>query len=109
MHLYPGYWTGISGFLDDSKNLNEKVFKEIKEETGLTKKNILSIKLGSIFDQDEKKYKKTWIVHPVLVNVNTNKIELDWEAQNYKWIKLEEAKKLKLLPGFDLVLKALFK
>lgn len=109
LRLYPGCWNGISGFLDDNKSLEEKVFEEIKEEVGLSKKNIISIQYGQIFDQEEPKYKKTWIVHPVLVKVNTNKIKLDWEAQNYKWIKLEEIKKLKLLPGFDLVVKTLIK
>jgi len=108
LRLYPGYWNGISGFLDSDSSLKEKVFEELKEEVGLNKKNVLSIHSGQIFDQDEPKYKKTWIVHPVLVKVNTDKIKLDWEAKNYKWIKLEEVKKLKLLPGFDLVIKTLF-
>jgi isopentenyldiphosphate isomerase len=109
LRLYPGYWNGISGFLDDKKSLKAKVFEEIKEETGLTKKNIISIHFGQVFDQEEPKYKKTWIVHPVLVVINTDKIKLDWEAKNYKWIKPKEVKKLKLLPSFDLVIKALLK
>ena len=109
MRLYPGHWNGISGFLDDNKSLKEKVWEELKEEVGLSKKHIVSINPGTVFDQEEPKYKKTWIVHPVLVKVNTDKIKLDWEAQNYKWLKLAEVKKLKLLPGFDQVLKALFK
>ena len=109
MRLYPLHWNGISGFLDDSKSLKEKVEEELREELGLSKNKIISIKIGAIMDQEAPKYKKTWIVHPVRVAVNTDKITLDWEAQNFKWIKPSEAKKLKLLPGFDLVLKALFK
>jgi isopentenyldiphosphate isomerase len=109
MKLYPGYWNGISGFLDDNKSLKEKVYEELTEEVGITKKNIISITPGQIFNQDEPKYKKTWIVHPVLVKVNTDTITLDWEAQNYKWITLKEIHNLKLLPGFKLVIKALFK
>ena len=108
MRLYPGYWNGISGFLDDSKSLEEKIIEEIKEEVGLNKENIISIRLGQIFDQDEEKYKKTWIVHPVLVKINTEKIALDWEAQNHKWVTLKEIKKMDLLPGFDRVIGALF-
>jgi len=107
LRLYPGYWNGISGFLDDNKSLKEKVLEEIKEEVGLNKKNVISIHLGQIFDQEEPKYKKIWITHPVLVRVNTDKIKLDWEAQDYKWIDLKELKKLKLLPSFDLVVKTL--
>ena len=107
MKLYPSYWNGLSGFLDDNKSLKEKVFQELKEEVGLNEKDILSIKIGNIFDQDEPKYKKTWIVHPVLVNIKTNEIKLDWEAQDYRWVNLKEIKKMKLLPGFDDVLKSL--
>jgi isopentenyldiphosphate isomerase len=109
LNFYPGYWNGISGFLDDSKSLEEKAKQEIKEELGIGEEHIISIRLGEIFDQEEPKYKKTWIVHPVLVEVNTDKIFLDWEAQNYQWTDLEKVKNLELLPGFNQVLQKLFK
>ena len=108
LNFYPGYWNGISGFLDDSKSLKEKVYQEVKEELGISKKNVLSMRLGEVFDQEEPKYEKTWIVHPVLVEVNTDKITLDREARNYRWLNLEDAADLKLLPGFDKVLQNLF-
>jgi ADP-ribose pyrophosphatase YjhB (NUDIX family) len=104
LRLYPGYWNGISGFLDDNKGLEEKVYEELKEEIGMKKGDVVSIILGTIFDQEEYQYKKTWIVHPVLVTVNTDKVKLDWEAKNFKWVKREGALKMKLLPGFDEVL-----
>lgn len=107
LNLYPGYWNGISGFLDDTKSLKEKVENELKEEAGLKKENIKKIILGEIFNQDEPFYKKTWIVHPVLVDVSTGKIKLDWEAEDYKWIKSEDTANFKLLPGFEKVLKNL--
>ena len=107
LNFYPGYWNGISGFLDDQRSLNQKVFDELKEELGIHKTKIKKIKLGEIFDQEETKYKKTWIVHPVLVEVETDKIKLDWEARNYQWLAVEEVWKLKLLPGFGEVLKRL--
>ena len=109
MRLYPGYWNGVSGFLDDNKSLTEKVYEELHEELGLEKGDIISIKPGQVFEQDEEKYKKTWIVHPVLVTVKTDDIELDWEAKSYQWLIPREARKLNLLPGFDQVLDALFK
>lgn len=109
LNFYPGYWNGISGFLDDKRSLEEKVRDELKEELGVLKNKIKSIRLGEIFDQEASKYKKTWIVHPILAEVSTDKIKLDWEARNYKWIKFDEAKKLELLPGFDEVLKKLSK
>jgi 8-oxo-dGTP pyrophosphatase MutT (NUDIX family) len=107
LFFYPGYWNGVSGFLDNQRSLSEKVADEIEEELGIPKSKIEQIRLGEIFDQEEPKYKKTWIVHPVLVEVKTDKVKLDWEAEDYKWFTPKEAKKLKLLPGFDEVLRRL--
>ena len=109
LNFYPSLWNGVSGFLDDQQNFKQKVVTEIKEELGIAKKNIISIKVGNIFHQEAPKYKKVWIVHPVLVEVNSDKVKLDWEAQDYKWMKFSEAKKFKLLPGFEQVLKEIKK
>ncbi len=40
------------------------------------------------FDPDEQ---KTWLVHPVLVELKQRpKIKLDWEHTDYKWITPDE-------------------
>jgi len=109
LNFYPGYWNGISGFLDDKRSFEQKVKDELMEELGIPNNKIKNIRLGEIFHQEAPKYKKSWIVHPVLIEVSGNKIKLDWEARNFKWVKLEDIKKLKLLPGFDDVLKKLSK
>jgi len=109
LNFYPGYWNGVSGFLDDQRSLQEKVEDELQEELGVPNEKINQIKLGEIFDQEEPKYNKTWIVHPVFVEVDTNKVKLDWEARSYKWVNLEEVRELNLLPGFDQVLEKLSK
>jgi 8-oxo-dGTP pyrophosphatase MutT (NUDIX family) len=107
MRLYPNFWNGISGFLDDNKSLKEKVAEELWEELGLAAEHIISIKQGQIFNQESEEYKKTWIVHPVLVDINTNMITLDHEATSYQWLQLSEIRQLTLLPGFDHVLSAI--
>jgi 8-oxo-dGTP pyrophosphatase MutT (NUDIX family) len=107
LNFYPGYWNGVSGFLDDFRSLKEKVSDELREEVGIPKTKIGRIRLGRIFDQEEPKYNKTWIVHPVLVEVKTGQVKLDWEAEGYRWVQLREAKRLKLLPGFRAVLEEL--
>lgn len=104
LNFYSGYWNGISGFLDDNRSFEQKVKDELWEELGIPGRTVKKIRLCEIFHQEASKYKKTWIVHPVLVEIKTDKVRLDWEARNYKWIKISEAKKIKLLPGFDQVL-----
>lgn len=109
MNLYQNYWSGISGFLDDWRSVSEKAEQELKEEVGIDRKSIDSIKQGTVFEQEEPKYEKTWIVHPVLVKIRKCEVVLDWEAKEYKWIKPNEAKNFKLVPGFDRVIKTFFK
>lgn len=108
MRLYPNFWNGISGFLDDGRSIEEKVKDELREELGIEASDIISIHRGPVFNQEEEKYSKTWIVHSILVDVKTDKVKLDWEAQNYKWIKIGDVKTFDLLPGFDKVLASLF-
>ncbi|MEK7554628.1 MAG: NUDIX domain-containing protein [Patescibacteria group bacterium] len=103
MNIYPGFWNAIGGYLDDGKTIEEKVKEELCEETGITEKDIISIRTGPAREMDEEKYQKTWIIHPVLVEVNTDKIVLDWEADSYRWVTVEEARREKnvvpSLPG----------
>ena len=104
LKFYPGYWNGISGFLDDKRSLEQNVKDELREEVGLGAGQIKRVRLGGIFHEEAPRYKKTWIVHPVLVEVITNKVKLDWEAENYKWVTLRQVRRLKLMPGFGRVL-----
>lgn len=107
LNFYPNYWNGISGFLDDAKTLEEKVREELTEELSLPAATIVSITQIGLFEQDAPEHRKVWIVHPVLIEINTDAIQLDWEAQAYKWVTFEEALTHLLLPGFDHVLQTI--
>ena len=108
LKLYPDFWNGISGFLDDQQSLEDKVKEEIQEELGMSPDHIQEIRLGTIFHQDAPEYKKTWIVHPLLVDVTTNKVHLDWEAKEFAWVPIQDVQKYNVLPGFDRVLQNFF-
>lgn len=107
LHFYPGCWNGVSGFLDDQQSLIQKVKSEIKEETGIAGHHIKKITPGAIFHEESKKYKKTWIVHPVLVDVDTEVVKLDWEGATYAWMTPREARIYSFGANFDQVLKNL--
>ncbi len=100
MSLYPGFWNGISGFLDDAKTITEKVQEELHEEVGIGPDQIQTVTLGQIFHQHDDSYQKTWIVHPVLVTVSTDDVVLNWEAEEYAWITRDQVSAYNLLPGF---------
>ncbi len=107
LKFYPDCWSGVSGFLDDSKSVEEKVKEELKEEIGIGGNDILSIKPGEMFERIDPDYNKKWLVHPVLVELKTDKIVLNWEAEDYHWVELNELKNFELIPGFDLLLEKL--
>lgn len=108
MKFYRNRWSGIAGYLDDNKNVEGKTKEELKEEIGIDEKDIISIIKGEVFEWDEPKYDKIWITHPVLVELNTDKVGLNWEAQDYRWINREEIKNFNVIPSFNKVLKIFF-
>ena len=55
LRLYPNYWNGISGFLDDDRSVLEKVKDEIREETGIViPKGVPIYYLGSTDGENEQ-------------------------------------------------------
>lgn len=104
MRLYPGYWNGISGFLDDNQSVEEKVHQELQEELSIAPDQIETLQRGQLLLQEAPEYHKTWLVVPVLARVKTTRFTLDWEARQAAWFTASEVDELKLLPGFDAVI-----
>jgi len=88
--FYPGYWHCIAGFIDEKKPVLQKAKEEIFEETGMKEKDISSIELKRIVPAKDVVYDKIWIIHFVLAQTSTDKITLDWEATDHKWINIHE-------------------
>ncbi|HEY1835308.1 MAG TPA: NUDIX domain-containing protein [Candidatus Saccharimonadales bacterium] len=108
MRLYPGYWNNIAGFLDDDRDVKDKVCEELYEELGLSKSDVVKLTIARPLCQEAPEYNKTWLVIPVLANVKTANFKLDWEAAEAKWFVPNETRSLKLLPGFAEVLAQFF-
>jgi len=95
---YKGYWNTVAGYYDEPKSLKEKALEELKEETGITKKYVKTIKVGKMFRFHDKKINKIWLVNPILINLKKKpKIKLDFEHTEAIWIKPEEIKKYKIV------------
>ena len=103
---YPGKWNTVTGYLDEVKTIREKVLEEIKEEIGMNKDNILSYDLVESYRFKDLSANKTWIVHPVLVELKDKPvIRLDWEHTEYRWIRPDEIKNFDVVPRLDESLK----
>jgi len=110
VRTYQGKWNTVAGYLDERRPIREKILEEIKEELGISEDNILSIYLGEPYEFTDEKANKTWIVHPVLVELkNKPEIKLDWEHTEYKWIRPEELKDFDTVPKLGKSLENAFK
>ncbi len=88
---YKGRWAGVSGYLDMDNPL-EQAKTEIEEETKLDGKLLSK---GEIVRTREGR--KIWNVHPFLFEVD-GEPELDWESEEYKWVRPDKIKKMKTVP-----------
>jgi 8-oxo-dGTP pyrophosphatase MutT (NUDIX family) len=101
---YPNRWSFCSGYVKEFESAEETVLREIKEETGLDAK---IIKKGKLFQKDDKKNGKSWVIVPFLCSVNSNNIKLDHENKEFKWINHKDINKYPTVPGLEKDLKVL--
>src|SRR5919198_5564430 len=94
-----GKWAAVSGYIERQQEPLIQAFKEAYEETGLTNKNIKVLNQGQLLEAtDNPPNNVTWVVHPFYFRTNTNEIILDWEHDQYKWIKPAEIENSDTVP-----------
>jgi len=108
---YKGLWSGVSGYVEKHEKPIDTAYKEIYEETGLSKNEVEFIKsVDSIsFEDTYKEEKYSWTVFPFLFFKKNGKINIDWEHSDYKWISAKDLEKFDTVPHFLDVVSSLFK
>ena len=101
---YPSKWSFCSGFVKEFEAAEDTVIREIKEETGL---NAKILKRGNLFEVEDKKKNKRWVVTCFLCKVNSNKAILDHENTEFRWIDFKDINKYDTVPGLKKDLKVL--
>jgi len=102
VRTYQRKWNAIAGYLDELKPILEKAIEEIQEEAQINRDKILSLHIGETYKLKDNKVNKTWIIHPVLVELKElPDIRLDWEHTEYKWIKPKELKKFDIVTNLE--------
>ncbi len=105
---YRRSWAGVSGYMET--NPIDQAFTEISQETQLFKKDIKLIKKGRPLEVIDKDLNRKWIVHPFLFHVKApDKIKIDWEHTEARWIKPSELKKYETVPGLAKALSRVYK
>jgi isopentenyldiphosphate isomerase len=102
VRVYQGLWNSVAGYLDEFRPLKEKAHEELREELGINANIIKQTKLGHPYELTDDKAKKTWVIFPVLVELNKEPaIKLDWEHADYKWIDPADLKSFDIVPDLD--------
>jgi len=99
---YKGKWNFVAGYLDELRPIREKILEELNEELGLDESFVSSICFGEPYKFKDKEINKTWIIHPVLVELKrAPEIKLDWEHVEYKWLEPEDVKNFDIVPRLE--------
>ncbi|MBD3163814.1 NUDIX domain-containing protein [Candidatus Woesearchaeota archaeon] len=93
---YPGCWGFCSGFVKEFEAAEDTVLREIKEETGL---DASITKEGGLIKVKDAALAKNWAIMAFLCSAADDKVGLDHENSEYKWITREEIGNYKFVPG----------
>ena len=96
---YRGKWAGVSGYIEEGKKPVEQAWVEIKEETVLDSGDVELVGEGLPLEVVDAELGRKWIVHPFRFRVlKPEKIRIDWEHTEAKWIAPEDIDKHETVP-----------
>jgi len=94
---YQGRWAGVSGYIETTAD--EQALVEIEEEAGLSQEDLKLIDKGEPLSIEDERIGIKWVVHPYLFHIeNRDKIKIDWEHKETKWIKPGEIANYQTVP-----------
>lgn len=97
---YQHRWAGVSGYVEPGVTPPQQARQELEEELELKESDLSFVKAGQSLETIDEKLDKKWIVHPFRFYLNDiQKIHLDWENTEYRWVKPEEIKNYPTVPN----------
>jgi len=112
VRTYKGLWSGVSGYVEENERPKDTAYKEINEEVGLNKKEVKLVRNADPIEFSDEYENETynWKIFPFLFEtVKKDKINIDWEHSDYKWISPKDVEKFDTVPHFLDVVSSLFK
>ena len=97
---YRGKWAGVSGYIEAGITPSQQAWTEIKEEAGLDRNDFELVREGQPLEVVDTELGRKWIVHPFHFRVlRPEKIKIDWEHTEAKWIDPEEIGQHETIPN----------
>ena len=103
VRTYKGMWGGVAGYIEENEKPYQTAFKEIKEEVGLENEDVELLNyLDPIsFTDFYEGIRYDWEIFSFLFKIKkNNKIKIDWEHSEYRWIAPSQIKKFDTVPHF---------
>ena len=99
VRTHRGKWAGVSGGIDAVTPL-QQALQEMREETGLGENEVWLLRQGEPLKVPDAENNVEWRVHPFLFAVQEpDRIRLDWEHTESRWIAPGDLVKLDTVPG----------
>lgn len=95
---FQGRWAGVSGFLAGAVP-REQALREIEEECGLRPEVVHPVRQGvPVYARHGG---RVFVVHPFRFRTDDERIRLDWEHTEFRWIRPEELGEFDTVPKLD--------
>jgi len=98
---YKEMWGVVAGYIEKDEKPIDTAIKEIKEEIGFNESNyrlVKSLDPVRLIDYYEGK-KFDWQIYPFLFIIEKkDKINIDWEHLEYRWVRPSELKNYRTVP-----------
>ncbi len=105
---YRRSWAGVSGYIET--NDIDQAYTEIREETELYKNDVRLVRKGEPIEVIDRNLNRKWVVHPFLFHVkDPEKVKIDWEHTEMRWIKPSEMRRYHTVPGLKEALARVYK
>ena len=97
---YRGKWAGVSGYIEAGSTPLQQAWTEIREEVGLAADDVELVREGLPLEVEDTQISRKWVVHPFRFRVlKPEKIRIDWEHTESRWIAPEDIGQFETVPG----------
>jgi len=96
---YRGRWAGVSGYLEEGNTPYQQALEELREEAGLAEEDLELLKTGEPLEAVDEELGRKWVIHPFRFRLlSLEKLRIDWEHTEFRWIKPEKITEFETVP-----------